>query len=103
MKALLYKISAVLVAFGPWGIFLLSVVDSVGIPLPAAMDVLLIGLAAGSVKGPHLSFFAALMAIVETTAANLALFQARRPGARERRSSEPPPGKRQRFREWFSR
>jgi membrane protein DedA with SNARE-associated domain len=103
MKALLYKISAVLVAFGPWGIFLLSVVDSVGIPLPAAMDVLLIGLAAGSVKAPHHAYFAALMAIIGSTGGNLALFSAARRGASWLKSSEPPPGKRQRFREWFSR
>jgi membrane protein YqaA with SNARE-associated domain len=92
----------VLVAYGPWGIFLLSVVDSVGIPLPAAMDVLLIGLAAGSVKAPHHAFFAALMAVIGSTGGNLALFSAARRGAGWLKS-EPPPGKRQRFREWFSR
>src|ERR1035438_586843 len=103
MKALLYKISAVLVAYGPWGIFLLSVVDSVGIPLPAAMDVLLIGLAAESVKAPHHALFAALMAVIGSTGGNMALFSAARSGAGWLKRSEPPPGKRQRFREWFSR
>ena len=103
MRALLYKISAVLVAYGPWGIFLLSVVDSVGIPLPAAMDVLMIGLAAGSVKAPQHAVFAALMAVIGSTGGNIALFSAARRGASWLKSSEPPPGKRRRFREWFSR
>jgi membrane protein YqaA with SNARE-associated domain len=103
MKALLYKITAILVAYGPWGIFLLSVVDSVGIPLPAAMDVLLIGLAVGSVKTPQHALFAALMAVIGSTGGNIALFSAARSGAGWLKRSEPPPGKRQRFREWFSR
>lgn len=103
MKALLYKISAVLVAYGPWGIFLLSVVDSCGIPLPAAMDVLLIGLAAESVKAPQHALFAALMAVIGSTGGNMALFWAARRGAGWLKSSAPPPGKRQRFREWFAR
>src|ERR1035438_7940177 len=97
MKALLYKISAILVAYGPWGIFLLSVVDSVGIPLPAAMDVLLIGLAAGSVKTPQHAFFAALMAVIGSTGGNFALFSAANQIFRERaleaflRSAHIPP------------
>ena len=102
MKALLYKISAILVAYGPWGILLLGVVDSVGIPLPAAMDVLLIGLAVGSVKAPHHALFAALMAVIGSTAGNIALYSAARRGAGWLKS-EAPPGKRRRFREWFAR
>lgn len=103
MKVLLYKIGAVLFAYGPWGILLLSVIDSVGIPLPAAMDVLLITLAAGSVKAPHHAYFAATMAVMGSVGGNVALFLAARRGARWLQRSEPPPGKRQRFREWFSR
>jgi membrane protein YqaA with SNARE-associated domain len=102
MKALLYKISAILVAYGPWGILLLGVVDSVGIPLPAAMDVLLIGLAVESVKAPHHALFAALMAVIGSTAGNIALYSAARRGAGWLKS-EAPPGKRRRFREWFAR
>jgi len=103
LKALLYKIGAILFAYGPWGILLLSVIDSVGIPLPAAMDVLLIGLAAESVKAPHHAYFAALMAVAGSVGGNVALFMAARRGARWLQKSEPPPGKRQRFREWFAR
>jgi membrane protein YqaA with SNARE-associated domain len=102
MKALLYKISAILVAYGPWGVFLFCVVDSVGVPLPGAMDVLLIGLAVKSVAEPHHALFAALMAVIGSTAGNLALFSAARGGARWVKG-EAAPGKRQRFREWFAR
>jgi membrane protein YqaA with SNARE-associated domain len=103
MRALLYKISAVLVAYGVWGILLLSVIDSCGIPLPAAIDVLLIGLAVESVKAPQHAYFAALMAVIGSTGGNIALFSAARSGASWLKRGEPPPGRRQRFREWFSR
>jgi membrane protein YqaA with SNARE-associated domain len=103
MRALLYKISAILVAYGPWGIFLLAVVDSCGIPLPAAMDVLLIGLAVESVKAPQHALFAALMAVIGSTGGNMALFWAARSGAGWLKGGEPSPGKRPRFREWFCR
>ncbi|HUP02567.1 MAG TPA: VTT domain-containing protein [Bryobacteraceae bacterium] len=103
MKALLSKLSATLVAYGPWGIFVLSVIDSCGIPLPAAMDVLLIGLAAGSVKHPERAIFAALMAIVGSTGGNIALFLAARRGAGWMVKEQPSLGRGQRFRDWFSR
>ena len=64
MKAFLLKMQAALVAYGPWGIFLLSVIDSVGVPLPAAMDVLLITIAAGSAKAPRHAYFAAFLAVL---------------------------------------
>lgn len=91
MKALLYKLTAALIAYGPWGIFVLSVVDSCGIPLPAVMDVLLIGLAAGSVKAPQHAFFAAFMALIGSTGGNVALFTAARRGASWMKYG--PPGK----------
>jgi hypothetical protein len=64
---LLSKIVAALIAFGPWGVFLLGFIDSLGIPLPATMDALLVLVA---VKAPHRAYFTALMAVLGAAAAS---------------------------------
>jgi membrane protein YqaA with SNARE-associated domain len=104
MKHFLQKLAATLVAFGPWGVLILAVVDSMGIPLPAATDAVLIGVAVESAMHPGHAYFTALMAIVGSLAGNIFLFQMARQGRRMFSSrEEPSPGKRQRFQEWFSR
>ena len=96
-----HKITAALVAFGPFGIFLLGVIDSVGIPLPAAMDFWLVYVA---VKSPHSAYFAALMAVLGSTLGNLGLFLAARYGVRRFLfKSELGPGKGRKFQQWFQR
>jgi membrane protein YqaA with SNARE-associated domain len=97
---LLSKIVAALITFGPWGVFLLGFVDSLGIPLPATMDALLILVA---VKAPHRAYFTALMAVLGTAGGSIALFLAVRHGRRLFLKGEPPPGRRQRFERWFDR
>jgi membrane protein YqaA with SNARE-associated domain len=101
IKAWLYKLSVILGAYGPWGIFLLCAADSFGVPLPAVTDALLIGIAAGSAKNPRHAWFAALMAVMGSLAGNIALYVAARQGAEWLRKSEQPPGKRRRFGAWF--
>jgi len=101
IKAWLYKLTAILGAYGPWGIFLLCVVDSLGVPLPVVIDALVIGNAAGNAAHPRRAWFGALMAVVGSLTGNIALYVAARQGARWLRKSEPPPGKRRRFRAWF--
>jgi membrane protein YqaA with SNARE-associated domain len=97
---LLSKLVAALITFGPWGALLLGFIDSLGIPVPAGMDVLLVTVA---VKAPHLAYFTALMAVLGTAGGSLTLFLAVRHGRRLLLKGEPPPGKRQRFERWFSR
>lgn len=97
MKGLLSKFVAALVAYGPWGLFLIGLIDSFGIPLPAAMDALLIVLA---VHAPGRAYFAAAVAVVGSTLGNIMLFEAVRLG---RRTVLPRPGESGRFREWFDR
>jgi hypothetical protein len=58
---LLSKVVAALIAFGPWGVFLLGFIDSLGIPLPATMDALLVLVA---VKAPQRAYFTALMGVL---------------------------------------
>jgi membrane protein DedA with SNARE-associated domain len=100
---LLHKITAVLVAFGPLGVFLLSIADSLGIPLPAAMDVLLITVGAASVRNPRHAYLTALLAVVGSVIGNVALFMAARHGSRWIAKREPPAGRQRQFKEWFHR
>jgi membrane protein YqaA with SNARE-associated domain len=96
----LAKITAALVAYGPWGVFLIGVIDSLGLPLPATMDALLIVIA---VRAPERAYFTAFMAVAGSMGGNLALFLAARYGVRRFISHVPEPGKPQRFRKWFHR
>ncbi|PWU08219.1 MAG: hypothetical protein C5B51_08185, partial [Terriglobia bacterium] len=100
VKPLLAKISTVLVAYGPWGVFLLGAIDSIGVPLPAALDTILILIA---VKAPERAYLAALLAVLGSIAGNVALFQAARYGVRRFVKSVPEPGQPQKFRKWFHR
>jgi membrane protein YqaA with SNARE-associated domain len=95
--------TSVLVSFGPWGIFVLSIVDSLGVPLPAALDFLLIGLAAASSRAPHRAYLAALLAVVGSTGGNIGLFMAARHGRRLVSKGQPPPERRHRLHQWFYR
>jgi membrane protein DedA with SNARE-associated domain len=97
---LLSKIVAALITFGPLGVFLLGFIDSLGIPLPATMDALLILVA---VKAPQRAYFTALMAVLGSAGGSVGLFLAVRHGRRLFLKGEPPPGKRQRFERWFNR
>jgi membrane protein YqaA with SNARE-associated domain len=101
IKAWLAKLSVVLGAYGPWGLFLLCAADSFGVPLPAVPDLLMVGIATGSAKSPHHAWFAALMAVLGSIAGNVGLYVAARHGAAWLRKTEPPPGKRTKFHAWF--
>lgn len=104
MKPLLQKIAAALTAYGPWGVFVLAMVDSIGVPLPAAIDTLVIFVAAESADHPVHAYFTALMAIAGSLAGNVSLFMMVRQGRRMfSRREEPSTGRRQRFQEWFRR
>ncbi len=103
MHRFLAKFSAALVAYGPLGIFLLALVDSGGIPLPAAIDLLLLDIAVHSALDPARAWMAALLAVLGSLLGNVALFHAALHGRRLFRQSEPAPGERRRFEEWFRR
>jgi membrane protein YqaA with SNARE-associated domain len=86
-----------MVAYGPWGIFLIGLIDSVGVPLPAAMDALIILIA---VKAPERAYLAASMGVLGSIAGNIALFEMARFGVRRFVRETQKDG---RFREWFHR
>src|SRR5450432_1401045 len=100
IKELLRKIATALIAFGPWGVFLLGFADSMGVPLPAFIDALLISVA---IQTPRRAYFTAFMAVLGSTGGNIALFMLARSGRNRFMKTELPPGRRQRFQQWFSR
>jgi membrane protein YqaA with SNARE-associated domain len=97
---MLARLTAILIAYGPLGILALSFIDSAGIPVASGMDALVIVVAA---KAPSRALLAASMGVLGSLIGNLALFMGARTGARRFVQTEPDPGKRRRFREWFQR
>jgi membrane protein YqaA with SNARE-associated domain len=100
MRATLAKLSAILLTYGPWGIFGLAVLDSMGIPLPSATDLVLLGIGVESVHAPSRAYLAAFMALAGSLLGNVILFQGARQGRRLMSRKESEPG---RFQVWFRR
>jgi membrane protein YqaA with SNARE-associated domain len=94
------KITTWLLAFGPFGVLLVSLLDSTVVPLPAGVDLLVLTIA---VKEPQHAWFAAFMAVVGSTAGNIALFWAVRHGARWLVKDVKPSPRAQKFHDWFAR
>lgn len=86
-------------AYGPWGVFLIGIIDSIGVPLPATIDALLILIAA---KAPGQAYYAASLAVLGSLAGNLALFQTARYGG-QRVTRAPEPDKPGALSSWFRR
>jgi membrane protein YqaA with SNARE-associated domain len=97
---LLHQLTAVLVAWGPLGILLLSILDSSGVPVAGVFDALLILLA---VERPGVAWICAAMAVIGSTVGCLILFQAAHHGGRRFMEKMAPDGKAAKFRQWFRR
>jgi membrane protein YqaA with SNARE-associated domain len=97
---LLKSIGDALIAFGPVGLFVIGLLDSLGVPLVGGVDALVIYLA---VKTPHMAYIAATTATAGSILGNLLLFRTARYGIRRFASEEALGGKRQKFRIWFQR
>lgn len=95
----MHKIADFLAALGPIGVFALALLDSLGVPLPAVIDVMMITI---SVETPQNAWWAALGASAGSLIGNIGLFALARGGGR-RFIKPPEPGKQQRFRAWFHR
>jgi membrane protein YqaA with SNARE-associated domain len=97
---LLKNIGKALLAFGPIGVFVIALMDSLGVPLVGGVDALLIYVA---VKTPQMAYIAAATATAGSILGNLLLFRTARYGVRRFAGEETPDGKRQKFRVWFQR
>ncbi|MEO8594668.1 MAG: VTT domain-containing protein [Candidatus Solibacter sp.] len=97
---MLKSIGNTLLAFGPLGLFVIALVDSLGVPLVGGVDALLLVLAW---KTPQLAYLGATAATLGSLAGNLLLFFAGRYGVRRFAGEEVPAGKLHKFRLWFQR
>jgi membrane protein DedA with SNARE-associated domain len=96
---LLHSLSDALVKFGPIGVFLVGLLESFGVPIPAALDVLVTYVAWQS---PRTAYLTAAIAVIGSLCGNILLFQASLHGGR-RFLKAPPPEAPQKFRKWFNR
>jgi|1185.fasta_scaffold109751_2 membrane protein YqaA with SNARE-associated domain len=96
MHSTLAKLSAFLQTYGPWGIFGLALLDSMGVPLPTATDFVLLTI--GITGDARAAYFAAFMALCGSLIGNVLLFQMVRQGRRLVTKEESAPG---RFQQWF--
>src|SRR3954452_5436008 len=96
MRSTLAKLSAFLQTYGPWGIFGLALLDSMGVPLPTATDFVLLTI--GITGDARAAYFAAFMALCGSLVGNVLLFQMVRQGRRLVTKEESAPG---RFQQWF--
>jgi membrane protein YqaA with SNARE-associated domain len=103
MHKLFEHLAKYLIAYGPAGVFVLSALDSLGVPLPALLDGLILGVAADSVRTPHIAWLTALLAVVGSTGGNILLFTAARHGHRLFRRKGAPEAVPGRFQKWFHR
>ena len=89
-----------LIAIGPVAVFIVGILDSIGVPLVGGVDFLMLTI---SIKSPHLAYFAAISATVGSIIGNLLLFRAARYGSRKLAREAAPEGKRAKFQSWFHR
>ena len=97
---MLAQITNFLIALGPWGILLLGLIDSAGVPVAVGVDALIIFLSA---KVPSMAPLYVAVATLGSTAGTLMLFFLARRGGRAYLERESPGGRGFRFRLWFNR
>jgi membrane protein YqaA with SNARE-associated domain len=100
IKGFLGHLSDALIAWGPAGILLLSILDSSGVPVAGVFDALLVLLA---VERPPVAWLSAGLAVAGSTIGNLILFLAAKRGGRRFMNKAAPEGRGAKFREWFKR
>lgn len=89
-----------LVAWGPAGILLLSILDSTGVPVAGVFDALLILIAA---KTPSVAWQCAGLAVIGSTVGSTMLYWAAHKGGRGYMDRAVPGSRAARFRGWFKR
>ena len=90
----------VLIAWGPAGILLLSILDSSGVPVAGVFDALLVLIA---VERPGVAWLCGGLAVAGSTIGNTLLYWTARRGGRRFMEKAAPEGRAAKFREWFIR
>ena len=97
---MLRHLTDALIAWGPAGILLLSILDSSGVPVAGVFDALLILIA---VEQPSVAWLCAGMAVAGSTVGNVILFWMARKGGQAFMNKAAPEGRAAKFRHWFRR
>jgi membrane protein YqaA with SNARE-associated domain len=97
---LLRHLTDALVAWGPAGILLLSILDSSGVPVAGVFDAFLILIA---VERPSLAWLCAGLGVAGSMVGNVILFWTAHRGGRRFMNKAAPEGRAAKFREWFKR
>ena len=95
MKAFIAK----LVAMGPLGVFLLALLDSMGIPLPGSVDFLLVVV---SNRAPSTGYLCAVIATIGSLIGSMILFYIARYGGQRYLDKEAGGIRGYKFRRWFA-
>lgn len=95
---MLRALAQTLISWGPAGVFLLALLDSAGVPLPATVDALVVALAAAN---PPAAYLAGALAAAGSTAGCLVLFHLARKGGQLYLDKRAQSRRTRRFREWF--
>lgn len=87
-----------LLSWGPWGAFVLSIIDSAGLPVPEGTDLLLLFIAA---RDAQAGYFSAALAVAGSLIGSLFLYYIARKGGRAYLDRRTEKGWAKRFRHWF--
>jgi membrane protein DedA with SNARE-associated domain len=96
----LKKLVAILISWGPLGLFLMAILDSAGIPLPAGVDAMLVIL---SSLNPASTKMYALLSIAGSLIGCQTLFLIGHQGGKLYLDKRTQEGKARQFREWFQK
>lgn len=94
------KFWAALVALGPWGVLIVSTIESLGIPNPGGTDWLLVGMA---IARPDDAVLCAAMAVLGSLIGTAAFFDVMRRGGEKLLAKYTSSERGMKFRLWFQR
>ncbi len=94
------KFWASLVALGPWGVLIVSTIESLGIPNPGGTDWLLVGIA---IARPDQAMLCAAMAVLGSLIGTAAFFDVMRRGGDRLLAKYSSSERGAKFRSWFQR
>jgi membrane protein DedA with SNARE-associated domain len=97
---LLAHLTKLLIDWGPFGVLLLSILDSSGVPVAGAFDALLILIA---IERPEIAWWCAGIAVLGSSVGNVILFSVSRRGGRQLQAKPVEERRAKRFRAWFLR
>jgi membrane protein DedA with SNARE-associated domain len=97
---LLRHLTDALIAWGPAGILVLSILDSFGLPVAGVFDALIVLIA---VEHPSVAWLCAACAVAGSTTGSVLLYWTSHRGGRRFMNKAAPEGRAARFRAWFRR